>query len=77
MGKNLDQIIIIDNSPTAYSLHIKNSMPISAWFCNPNDNALFEISEWLKKIAQKSSVYDTLEEYRKHLNTRQIKENTL
>lgn len=37
---DLSQVVIVDNSPVAYSLQEDNAVPISTWIDDPTDNAL-------------------------------------
>lgn len=38
---NLKNVIIIDNTPSSYSLQPLNGIPISTWNGDPNDKNLF------------------------------------
>jgi len=40
---DLSQVVIVDNSPTAYSLHEDNALPIESWVDDPTDEALLEL----------------------------------
>ena len=44
LGRNLKDIIIVDNSPLAYSLHPNNGLPILSWFDDYNDYELDNIT---------------------------------
>jgi len=37
---DLSQVVIVDNSPVAYSRHADNAVPISTWTDDPADDAL-------------------------------------
>ena len=37
LGRNLKDIIIVDNSPLSYSFHPNNGLPILSWFDDYND----------------------------------------
>ena len=43
LGRDLKNIIIVDNSPLCYSLHPENGLPISNWFEDKSDRELFKI----------------------------------
>lgn len=38
--QDLSQVVIVDNSPIAFSLHEDNGVPISTWIDDPEDDAL-------------------------------------
>ena len=37
LGRNLSDVIILDNTPQVYSLHRDNAIPIQSWFDDPRD----------------------------------------
>ena len=43
LGRNLKDIIIIDNNPISYSLHKMNGLPILTWHSIQSDNELIKI----------------------------------
>ncbi len=69
LGRDLKDIIILDNNPTAYSLNHYNGFPIKSWFDDKNDNELLKITpileflsyvpdvrEYIKKIVSQNQV---------------------
>ena len=44
LGRNLKDIIIVDNSPLSYSFHPNNGLPIISWFDDHNDRELENIT---------------------------------
>lgn len=42
LGRDLDQVLIIDNSPISYSMHRKNALACRSWFADPTDRELEE-----------------------------------
>jgi RNA polymerase II subunit A small phosphatase-like protein len=64
LGRNLSQVVIIDNSPISYSRQPYNAMAISTWFDDPLDQNLSLLIPWLEKVASAKDVYDPLEECR-------------
>eukprot|EP01080_Neovahlkampfia_damariscottae_P006701 gene6701-10866_t len=53
LGRNLDEIWIIDNTPFSYSKHPENALPISTWIDDPNDTALIDLLPVLEKLAKR------------------------
>ena len=43
LGRDLKDIIIVDNSPLSYSFHPQNGLPILSWFEDKNDRELYNI----------------------------------
>ena len=43
LGRDLKDVIIVDNSPVAYLLNSDNGLPILTWFDDKNDKELFKI----------------------------------
>ena len=53
LNRNLNDIIILDNSPFAYSFDNDNGLPIKAWYEDKNDNELdkvFPLIEFLSNV---------------------------
>ena len=51
LGRDLKDIIIVDNSPMSYCLNPKNGLPILSWFDDPDDRELFHISTILEFLS--------------------------
>jgi len=54
MGRSIESIFIIDNSPHAYALQPENAMPCVSWFDDYGDKELLEFIPVLQKIADPS-----------------------
>ena len=53
LNRNLNDIIILDNSPLAYSFDNDNGLPIKAWYEDKNDNELdkvFPLIDFLSNV---------------------------
>ena len=76
LNRNLKDLIIVDNSPLAYSLDVDNGLPISTWYEDKNDEELDSISyilEFLSKAKDvrkyiKKFVYDNEIAYMEAIN---------
>ena len=69
LGRDMKDIIIVDNSPIVYSLNQYNGFPIESWFNDKNDNELLKIipileflsyvpdvREYIKKIVSENKI---------------------
>ena len=52
LGRDLKDVIIVDNSPMAYLLNSDNGLPIMTWFDDKNDKELFKITPILDFLSQ-------------------------
>lgn len=53
LGRPLEDVIIIDNSPGSYILHPQHAVPISSWFSDIHDNELLDMVPFLEDLAKK------------------------
>ncbi|KAL8270915.1 hypothetical protein Esti_005169 [Eimeria stiedai] len=51
LGRDLKNIVIIDNSTRAYLWHAENAIPIKSWFEDPHDRELLDLIPILKSLA--------------------------
>ncbi|SAL99810.1 hypothetical protein [Absidia glauca] len=51
LGRQLNQVIILDNSPASYIFHTANAVPVSSWFNDPHDSELFDLIPFLEDLA--------------------------
>eukprot|EP01086_Lenisia_limosa_P013065 TRINITY_DN41862_c0_g1_i1.p1 TRINITY_DN41862_c0_g1~~TRINITY_DN41862_c0_g1_i1.p1 ORF type:complete len:276 (-),score=37.59 TRINITY_DN41862_c0_g1_i1:123-950(-) len=56
LGRDLDHVIIVDNSPTSYCFHPENAIGISSWFSDPHDTDLSDLLPFLEDLANVNSV---------------------
>lgn len=54
LGRPLEDIIIIDNSPASYIFHPQHSVPISSWFSDTHDCELTDLLPLLQDLASKN-----------------------
>jgi len=50
LGRQLEQTIIIDNSPFSYMFQPDNAIPISSWFSDKNDRQLYDLLPFLDSL---------------------------
>ncbi len=53
MGRPMEDLIIIDNSPASYIFHPQHSVPISSWFSDTHDCELTDLLPLLRDLAGK------------------------
>lgn len=56
LGRELKDIIIVDNSPISYALNPDNGLPILSWFEDKNDRELFNITPVLEFLSEVNDV---------------------
>ncbi|EPY34491.1 nuclear lim interactor-interacting factor-like protein [Strigomonas culicis] len=71
LGRNLDHVAIIDNSPVAYLFQQRNAIPITSWFDDPHDDELKQLIPVLRAMAEADTVYDVLDNYNALLQLQQ------
>ena len=59
LGRSMERICIVDNSPAAYAFHPRNALPIRSWFDDPDDVELLKICPTLEQFARTCDVYAT------------------
>eukprot|EP01135_Chromosphaera_perkinsii_P007367 Nk52_evm15s805 gene=Nk52_evmTU15s805 len=74
LGRELNTIIILDNSPVSYLFHPENALPIRSWFDDEEDTELLKILPVLEDI---SKVNDAREILGRHLVTQQPAQTTV
>ncbi|KAL3317764.1 hypothetical protein Ciccas_003568 [Cichlidogyrus casuarinus] len=55
LGRPLDQIVILDNSPVSYIFQPKNAVQIQSWFEDRNDRALKDLIPYFQEMAKQSN----------------------
>ena len=52
----MQDIIIIDNSPSSYLFQPENALPILSWYDDPQDTLLYDYIPFLKEISDVDDV---------------------
>lgn len=60
IGRDLDDVLIIDNSPISYHLQPFNAVPITSWFDNIKDRELLRLIPILSCLSKVRSIPETL-----------------
>jgi carboxy-terminal domain RNA polymerase II polypeptide A small phosphatase len=56
LGRPLQDVIIIDNSPSSYLFQPENALPCTSWYDDPNDRELNDLVPILEKLARVKDV---------------------
>jgi len=60
LGRELQQIIIVDNSPASYIFHPDNAVPVASWFDDMTDTELLDLIPFFEKLSKVDNVYTVL-----------------
>lgn len=60
LGRDMRHVIIVDNSPFAYSLQPENAIPIKSWFDDQTDRELYELLPILEELSKVEDVPQVL-----------------
>ncbi|KAH9498325.1 hypothetical protein Btru_006549 [Bulinus truncatus] len=60
LGRDLNQVVIVDNSPASYIFHPDNAVAVTSWFDEMNDTELLELIPFFERLARADNVYQTL-----------------
>jgi TFIIF-interacting CTD phosphatase-like protein len=62
LGRDLKDIIIIDNSPASYIFHPSNAIPITSWFNDPTDTELLDLIPFMEDLKMVDDVTTVLDQ---------------
>ncbi|XP_014213324.1 carboxy-terminal domain RNA polymerase II polypeptide A small phosphatase 1-like [Copidosoma floridanum] len=60
LGRDLQQIIIVDNSPASYIFHPDNAVPVASWFDDMTDSELLDLIPFFEKLSSVENIYKVL-----------------
>ncbi|KAI3387203.1 hypothetical protein SNEBB_006589 [Seison nebaliae] len=63
LGRDINQVIILDNSPASFMFQPENAIQCRSWFDDPNDTELRDLIPMMEELARDTSVYPTLGRY--------------
>ncbi|XP_040912805.1 uncharacterized protein LOC121194186 isoform X1 [Toxotes jaculatrix] len=64
LGRDLNKVIIIDNSPASYIFHPDNAVPVASWFDDMSDTELLDLIPFFERLSQVDDIYDILKQQR-------------
>jgi len=60
LGRELGQIIILDNSPASYIFHPENAVPCVSWFDDMENKELLELAPFFEQLSKAENIYTLL-----------------
>lgn len=60
LGRALEQVVIVDNSPASYIFHPQNAVPVTSWFDDEDDRELYDLIPYFENLANLDNVYSML-----------------
>ncbi|CAG5897122.1 unnamed protein product [Menidia menidia] len=57
LGRELSNVIIVDNSPASYIFHPENAVPVQSWFDDMNDTELLDLLPFFEGLSKEEEVY--------------------
>ncbi|KAH8372025.1 hypothetical protein KR093_009760, partial [Drosophila rubida] len=76
LGRDLQKIVIVDNSPASYIFHPDNAVPVKSWFDDVTDCELRELIPLFEKLSKVDSVYSVLCNSNQPLNNQTNQQHT-
>ncbi|KAL6097793.1 ctdspl [Pungitius sinensis] len=64
LGRELSNVIIIDNSPASYIFHPENAVPVQSWFDDMTDTELLDLIPLFEGLCKEEDVYSLLQSLR-------------
>ncbi|KAJ8011462.1 hypothetical protein DPEC_G00058470 [Dallia pectoralis] len=64
LGRELGNVIIVDNSPASYIFHPENAVPVQSWFDDMSDTELLDLLPFFEGLSREDEVYGVLQDLR-------------
>uniref|UniRef100_A0A671RGP7 Mitochondrial import inner membrane translocase subunit TIM50 n=1 Tax=Sinocyclocheilus anshuiensis TaxID=1608454 RepID=A0A671RGP7_9TELE len=64
LGRELNKVIIVDNSPASYIFHPENAVPVQSWFDDMTDTELLNLLPLFEGLSKETDVYSVLQSLR-------------
>ena len=63
MGRSMERLCLVDNSPITYAMQPENGVPIESWFDDMRDTELMRLTPMLEHFARNGNFYETARIY--------------
>ncbi|RWS29940.1 protein l(2)37Cc-like protein [Leptotrombidium deliense] len=60
LGRDLQKVVIVDNSPASYVFHPDNAVPVASWFDDMSDTELHDLIPFFEKLSKTDNVHTVL-----------------
>lgn len=60
LGRDLQRVVIMDNSPASYIFHPDNAVPVASWFDDMSDTELRDLIPFFERLSKVDDVYTVL-----------------
>jgi len=60
LGRSLQRVVIVDNSPASYIFHPDNAVPVASWFDDNTDTELLYLIPFFERLSSVDNVYTVL-----------------
>jgi RNA polymerase II subunit A small phosphatase-like protein len=57
LGRELNTVIIVDNSPASYIFHPENAVPVVSWFDDMENKELLELIPFFEELSKADNIY--------------------
>ncbi|XP_069472939.1 carboxy-terminal domain RNA polymerase II polypeptide A small phosphatase 1 isoform X1 [Ambystoma mexicanum] len=64
LGREMNKLIIIDNSPASYIFHPDNAVPVASWFDDMSDTELLDLIPFFERLSKVDDIYTILKQQR-------------
>ncbi|XP_043922796.1 CTD small phosphatase-like protein isoform X2 [Protopterus annectens] len=61
LGRELNKVIIVDNSPASYIFHPENAVPVQSWFDDMTDTELLDLIPFFEGLSKEDDIYSMLQ----------------
>jgi RNA polymerase II subunit A small phosphatase-like protein len=69
LGRDLNRVVIVDNSPASYIFHPDNAVPVASWFDDMTDTELSDLIPFFEKLSKVENVYSVLRNANHNINS--------